>query len=244
MLNQLNVEVVRSMLKKICALALSTTLSAFALADAAQVQKLLVEKHPSLKIENIQSTEMPGIYSGFVEDQVLYLSENADYVIAGSMIRLKDQKNLTKQLILDQQKTEWNKLPLQDAIKTVRGNGKRQIAIFSDPNCPYCKKLEVELAKLNDVTIYTFVTAIKPQSLAPSKQIFCESNPVMAWDNLINKGIQPKSAKSCANPIDRNLKLAKSLKLSGTPGIVFANGSILTGAYPAAELESMLKEIK
>ena len=231
------------MLKHLCAAIMTVSVSTVALADAASVQKLLSQKHPSLKIDNIQSTEMTGVYSGFVEDQVVYVSENADYILAGSMIRLKDQKNLTKQLVMNQHKTEWNKLPFQDAIKTVRGNGKRQIAIFSDPNCPYCKKLEVELAKLNDLTIYTFVTALKPQSIAPSKQIFCEASPALAWNNLINKGIAPKTSKSCENPIERNIKLAKSLKLSGTPGIVFSNGSVLTGAYPAEELESILKEI-
>ncbi|WP_288689068.1 DsbC family protein [uncultured Acinetobacter sp.] len=230
------------MIKQLCALMVLATATSLTFADVNAVQKQLQQKHPSLKIENIQTTEMPGVYSGFVEDQVIYVSENADYIIAGSMIRLKDQKNLTKQLMMNQQKTDWNKLPFQDAIKSVRGNGKRQIAIFSDPNCPYCKRLELELAKLNDITIYTFVTALKPQSVTPSKQVFCEASPELAWNNLIVKGIQPKSSKSCANPIERNLKLAKSLKLGGTPGIVFANGAIVTGASPAAELEEMLKE--
>lgn len=231
------------MWKPLCAVLMTASLATGVMADASSVQKQLAQKHPNLKIDTIQSTEMPGVYSGFIEDQVVYISENADYIIAGSMIRLKDQKNLTKQLMLRQQKTDWKKLPLQDAIKTVRGNGKRQIAVFSDPNCPYCKKLEAELAKLNDVTIYTFVTALKPQSLAVSKQIFCEPSPELAWHHLINQGIQPKSAKSCENPIERNLKLARSLKLAGTPGLVFANGSILTGAYPAHELDAILKDI-
>jgi thiol:disulfide interchange protein DsbC len=137
----------------------------------------------------------------------------------------------------------WKALPLKDAVKTVRGTGKRQLAIFSDPNCPYCKQLEVELNKLNDVTIYTFILPLKSQSVAPSKQVFCEKDPAYAWSNLISKGVQPTSSKSCANPIERNIQLARTLGVNGTPAIIFADGAKMLGAYPAAEIEARLKQI-
>lgn len=231
------------MIKKTLALALASFISTLSLANVDTVKSNLTKQHPNLKIENIQTTEMKGIYSGSMDGQVVYVGEDTQHILIGSMFRLSDQKNLTKDLMLKQNSIDWKKLPLQDAVKTVRGNGKRQIAVFSDPNCPYCKQLETELTKLNDVTIYTFIYPIKTQSIAVSKQVFCEKDPALAWSNLIAKGIQPSSKKTCANPIERNLSLGKSLALNGTPAIIFSNGFKVMGAYPAQEIEKMWQEL-
>mgnify|MGYP003404860228 FL=1 len=231
------------MIKKTLALALASFISTLSLANVDTVKTNLTKQHPNLKIENIQATEMKGIYSGSMDGQVVYVGEDSQHILIGSMFRLSDQKNLTKDLMLKQNSIDWKKLPLQDAVKMVRGNGKRQIAVFSDPNCPYCKQLETELTKLNDVTIYTFIYPIKTQSIAVSKQVFCEKDPALAWSNLIAKGIQPSSKKTCANPIERNLSLGKSLALNGTPAIIFSNGFKVMGAYPAQEIEKMWQEL-
>lgn len=231
------------MIKKTLALAFVSFISTLSLANVDTVKSNLTKQHPNLKIENIQTTEMKGIYSGSMDGQVVYVGEDTQHILIGSMFRLSDQKNLTKDLMLKQNTIDWKKLPLQDAVKMVRGNGKRQIAVFSDPNCPYCKQLETELTKLNDVTIYTFIYPIKTQSIAVSKQVFCEKDPALAWSNLIAKGIQPSSKKTCANPIERNLTLGKSLALNGTPAIIFSNGFKVMGAYPAQEIEKMWQEL-
>lgn len=231
------------MIKKTWLFALVSVISSLSWADVNTVKTNLNQLHPKLKIENIQITEMKGIYSGWMDNQVVYMGEDAQHILIGSMFRLSDQKNITKDLVLKQNSIDWKKLPLQDAVKTVRGNGKRQIAVFSDPNCPYCKQLETELNKLNNVTIYTFIYPIKTQSVAISKQIFCESDPALAWSNLIGKGIQPRSTKACANPVERNLNLGKSLGLNGTPTIIFSNGFKAMGAYPALEIEKIWKEL-
>lgn len=231
------------MIKKTLALALASFISTLSLANVDTVKTNLTKQHPNLKIENIQATEMKGIYSGSMDGQVVYVGEDSQHILIGSMFRLSDQKNLTKDLMLKQNSIDWKKLPLQDAVKMVRGNGKRQIAVFSDPNCPYCKQLETELSKLNDVTIYTFIYPIKTQSITVSKQVFCEKDPALAWSNLIAKGIQPSSKKTCANPIERNLTLGKSLALNGTPAIIFSNGFKVMGAYPAQEIEKMWQEL-
>jgi thiol:disulfide interchange protein DsbC len=231
------------MIKKTLAFALVSFISSLSLANVDTVKSNLNKQHPKLKIENIQATDMKGIYSGSMDGQVVYVGEDAQHILVGSMYRLSDQKNLTKDLVLKQNSIDWKKLPLQDAVKSVRGNGKRQIAIFSDPNCPYCKQLETELNKLNDVTIYTFIYPIKNQSIAVSKQVFCEKAPALAWSNLISKGIQPSSKKTCANPVERNLSLGKSLGLNGTPAIIFSNGFKVMGSHPAQEIEKMWKEL-
>lgn len=231
------------MIKKTWLFVLVIVISSLSWADVNTVKTNLTQLHPKLKIENIQTTEMKGIYSGLMDNQVVYMGEDAQHILIGSMFRLSDQKNITKDLVLKQNSIDWKKLPLQDAVKIVRGNGKRQIAVFSDPNCPYCKQLETELNKLNNVTIYTFIYPIKTQSVAISKQIFCESDPALAWSNLIGKGIQPRSTKACANPVERNLNLGKSLGLNGTPTIIFSNGFKAMGAYPALEIEKIWKEL-
>jgi len=231
------------MIKKTLAFALVSFISSLSLANVDTVKSNFSKQHPKLNIENIQTTDMKGIYSGSMDGQVVYLGEDAQHILVGSMYRLSDQKNLTQDLVLKQNSIDWKKLPLQDAVKSVRGNGKRQIAIFSDPNCPYCKQLEAELSKLNDVTIYTFIYPIKIQSIAVSKQVFCEKDPALAWSNLISKGIQPSSKKTCANPVERNLSLGKSLGLTGTPAIIFSNGFKVMGSHPAQEIEQMWKEL-
>ena len=231
------------MIKKTLAFALVSFISSLSLANVDTVKSNLSKQHPKLSIENIQATDMKGIYSGSMDGQVVYLGEDAQHILVGSMYRLSDQKNLTQDLVLKQNSIDWKKLPLQDAVKSVRGNGKRQIAIFSDPNCPYCKQLEAELSKLNDVTIYTFIYPIKTQSIAVSKQVFCEKDPALAWSNLISKGIQPSSKKTCANPVERNLSLGKSLGLTGTPAIIFSNGFKVMGSHPAQDIEKMWKEL-
>ncbi len=158
------------MIKKLGLALLTSTIASMSMASVESVQANLKKNYP-----NIRS----------LDGEIVYLGEAAEHVIAGSMVRLKDQKNLSAALYVQQNSLDWNKLPLKDAIKSVKGNGKRQLAVFSDPNCPYCKQLEAELNKLNDVTIYTFIYAIKAQSIAPSKQVFCEADPALAWKNLI-----------------------------------------------------------
>ena len=149
------------MLKRIALFSLLSCASAMIFANVETLKNNLNQQYPNIHVSNIQATEMTGLYSANLDNQIIYLDENAQHMFIGSMVRLKDQKNLTKDLVLKQNSIDWKQLPLKDAIKTVKGNGKQQLAIFSDPNCPYCKKLEAELDKLNDVTIYTFIYPLK-----------------------------------------------------------------------------------
>lgn len=227
------------MLKKILALTLAMGLSSLSIASVETVKAKLAQQYPNVKINDLKITEMSGLYSGTLDNQIVYVNEDAQHIFVGSMIRLKDQHNLTKDLTLQQNMVDFKKLPLNDAVKTVRGNGKRQLAIFSDPNCPYCKTLEGNLAQLNDVTIYTFIYPIKTQSIIPSKQIWCSANKEFAWKNLLQKGIKPTAAADCATPIERNLELGKRLGLNGTPAIIFSNGYKVMGAYPAEKIQQI-----
>ena len=229
------------MLKQFIALSLSLAFCTAGFASVETVKAKLAQQYPNVKINNLQTTEMQGLYSGTLDNQIVYVNEDAQHLFIGSMIRLKDQHNLTKDLAVKENTIDFKALPLNDAVKTVRGNGKRQLAIFSDPNCPYCKTLEGNLAKLNDVTIYTFIYSIKAQSILPSKQVWCSANKEYAWKNLIQYGIKPTAPANCATPIERNLELGKKLGLHGTPAIIFSNGYKVMGAYPAEEIEKIWK---
>lgn len=230
------------MFNKVGIFSILSCISALSFANVETVKSNLNQNYPNIQVTNIQKTEMAGLYSANLDKQIIYLDENAQYMFVGSMVRMKDQKNLTKDLVLKQNSIDWKKLPFKDAIKTVKGNGKRELAIFSDPNCPYCKKLETELDKLNDVTIYTFIYPLKQQSIAVSKQIWCDANQAYAWKNLLEKNIQPK-AKTCANPIERNLELGRKLGVTGTPTLIFANGLKMVGGRSAEDIQAIWKEL-
>ena len=230
------------MLKRIALFSLLSCASAMIFANVETLKNNLNQQYPNIHVSNIQATEMTGLYSANLDNQIIYLDENAQHMFIGSMVRLKDQKNLTKDLVLKQNSIDWKQLPLKDAIKTVKGNGKQQLAIFSDPNCPYCKKLEAELDKLNDVTIYTFIYPLKSQSIAVSKQVWCDPNQAYAWKNLLQKNVQPKE-RSCANPIERNLALGRKLDVEGTPTLIFETGFKLMGGRSAGEIQLIWKEL-
>ena len=230
------------MLKKIAMFSLLSCFSAISLANVETLKINLSRYYPNIQVSNIQATEMLGLYSASLDNQIIYLDENAQYMLVGSMVRLKDQKNLTKDLMLQQNSVDWKQLPFKDAIKTVKGTGKRQLVVFSDPNCPYCKKLEAELDKLNDATIYTFIYPLKSQSIAVSKQVWCDPNQAYAWKNLLQKNVQPKE-KTCTNPIDRNLELGKKLGIEGTPTLIFGNGLKMVGGRSAEDIRMIWKEL-
>lgn len=230
------------MLKKLGILALFSLTASLSFANVDSVRENIKKQYPNLKISNIQKTEMPGLYSANLDQQIIYVGEDGQHMFVGSMIRLKDQKNLTKDLVLGQNSIDWNQLSLKDAIKTVKGNGQHVLAVFSDPNCPYCKQLEPELDKLKDATIYTFIYPLKPQSIVVSRQVWCAPNQSYSWKKLIQQGVRPTVA-SCANPIDRNLELGKRLGFNGTPTLIFANGFKLVGAHSAEEIQAVWKEL-
>lgn len=231
------------MLKKILALAvlLGSCVQGFANVDSVKAR--LAEQYPNVKISNIQATEMQGLYSAVMDNQVVYVNEQAQHLFVGSMIRLKDHRNLTRDLVMQQNRIDMKQLPLQDAIKTVKGNGQRQLVVFSDPNCPYCKSLDANLEQLNNVTIYTFLYPLKSQSIIPSKQVWCSANRAVAWKNLIKYGTVPSAPSNCATPIERNLALGQRLGLAGTPVTIFSNGHKIMGAYPAKEIEKLWQQM-
>ena len=138
---------------------------------------------------------------------------------------------------------DFAQLPLNDAIKTVRGNGSRKLAIFSDPDCLYCKRLEVELLKLDDVTLYTFLYPLEklhPDAPKIAKAIWCSADAQQAWREYMIEGKSPVDKTACTDPIDRNIQLGQKFGINGTPTLIFADGRVLPGAAPIEQIEKWL----
>lgn len=174
---------------------------------------------------------------------LVILDKNHQFVMAGEVVRLTDRMAISDQLQLEVNKVDWASLPLQQAMKQVKGNGQRKIAVFSDPYCPYCKQLEQTLATLDSVTIYTFLYPVKSNSMKVSESIWCAKNPAQAWQDFMLKNRQPE-AKKCTNPLQSNLKLGHQVGAYGTPTMIFENGYVLMGAMPKENIEQILQEIK
>ncbi|KQQ44675.1 hypothetical protein ASF61_21340 [Duganella sp. Leaf126] len=227
-------------------------------AEAA-MRQLLAQRYPSTTFGAIARTPVPGLWEVWMGSNVAYMTDEGRHFIFGHLYDMQTQTDLTaasknatlRQDQPDRPRLAFQELPLADAIKTVRGSGARQLAVFSDPHCPYCRQLEQELAKLDNVTIYTFLfplASLHPQATAVAQAIWCQADRAVAWRDFNQTGKPPKSAKpakslssiACSTPIARNVALAERSGISGTPYILFANGGSAAGAMSAAELEARL----
>ncbi|MEY4482092.1 MAG: hypothetical protein RIQ84_1254 [Pseudomonadota bacterium] len=222
---------------------LSTSLAS---AQNATEQKVKIEVQKQLgdraKVTAVRSTPISGLYEVAIGSDVVYADASARYLIQGEVIDLKTGINLTEQRSNDLNRIKWADLPLNDAIKVVRGKGTRQIAVFADPNCGFCKKLEKSFQQLDNVTIYTFLVPLLSQdSAVKSKQIWCSSDKVKSWNAWMLDNQSPSGQGDCATPLDRNTSLAKKLGVTGTPAMFFTDGSRISGAVPLASIEKKLK---
>ncbi|MFZ0107861.1 MAG: DsbC family protein [Thiobacillus sp.] len=225
------------------ALAATLMFAAAAQANESVIRKALTEQFPNANIASVKKTPYSGLFEVYLDGQLIYVDAKAQYVFAGDVIDLKSRANLTQERLNRLQAIDWNSLPLKDALKTVKGKGERKLVVFSDVDCPYCRKFEVELAKVDNITVYTFLYPIEglhPKAVQTSKQIWCAPDRNKAWDEYITRGTIPSNDGKCANPVDATIALGNKLKVSGTPTLVFANGVRVPGMVPAAQLERLL----
>lgn len=227
----------------VCALALSALLSAPARADENSVRQAFQAKFPKMSVESVGRTPFPGLYEVVLDGQVFYTDEKLSYLFSGNLLdmRGREPRNLTQEATGKLAASVLAK-STDSALKRVRGNGKRVIYTFEDPNCGYCKELQKELAKVNDVTVYTFLWPIlSPDSTDKSKAIWCSKDRARAWDDFMLKGIAPGAKRDCdTTALERNARLAQRFGLRGTPGVYLASGDQVGGFVPAEKLEAAL----
>ena len=207
---------------------------------AADVEKRIKENYPASKITSVRESHVKGVYEVAMGRNVAYTDVSGRYMIFGHLYDMKEQKDLTASVLEELNKIDVSGLPVADAIQIVRGNGKRKLYVFSDPDCPFCKKLESNLAQLDNVTIYTFLyplESLHPDAKRKARAIWCAKDRSKAWDGFMANGKLPEKAACDDSAIDRNIRLGTSLGINGTPTIIFGNGRVVPGAIPAEQIE-------
>ncbi|MBC3871155.1 DsbC family protein [Undibacterium oligocarboniphilum] len=203
--------------------------------------KKLVEPRlaDGIKVDSVTKTPYAGLYEVRVGSEVLYTDEKAQYLFIGNVIDAKNGVNYTKARTDDLSRVKFSDLPLESALKMVKGDGKRVIAVFEDPNCGYCKRLRKTLAGMDNITVYTFMyNILSEDSAVKSKNIWCSADRNKAWEDWMLNGKAAAPAQSnCVTPNDKILALGQKLRVNGTPAIFFADGSRVPGALDAKGLE-------
>ena len=225
------------------ALAASLMFATAAQANEAAIRKALTQQFPGANIASVTKTPYSGLFEVYLDGQLIYVDAKAQYVFLGDVVDLKKRTNLTQERLNRLQAVNWNTLPLQNALKVVKGKGERRLVVFSDVDCPYCRKFEEELAKVDNITVYTFlypVEGLHPKAVQTSKQIWCAPDRNKAWNDYIEDGKVPNNDGKCANPVDATIALGQRLRINGTPTLIFANGVRVPGMVPAAQLERLL----
>ena len=210
-------------------------------AGENEIRQSMQNKFPNIgKLEHIVKTPYAGLYEIVVDDQLLYTDAQGQYLFDGNMIDIKNRRNVTEDRRRQLFAIDFDQLPLDLALKKVKGNGKRKLAIFTDPACGFCKRLERELGKINDITLYLFLYPVLGSDEIV-RNVYCAKDPVKAWDDLMLGGITPPHA-TCNSPIEKVMALARKHHVEGTPNLIFGDGMQVPGYMPAEQLEKRLNE--
>ena len=220
------------------------TTASLSAGQAESITHNFETRFPGLKVDLVRVTPMPGLYEIQVGPDLLYADADVDYVLQGSLIDARARRDLTAERLEALQKVSFDTLPLDRAIKQVKGDGSRRIAVFEDPNCGYCKQLQHTLQGVDNVTVYTFLFPIlTPDSTTKSRDIWCSADPAKAWHDWMLKGVEAPKAE-CDTPLEANLALGRKLNVQGTPALFFADGSRVNGALPLDALKKKLDSVK
>jgi thiol:disulfide interchange protein DsbC len=209
----------------------------------ATIKKNIESRFPGAHVLDVQPSTIAGLYELFMGDQIVYSDPTGDYLIVGTIVDTQSKQNLTEARLNEHGKIDFAVLPLNQAIKVVKGNGSRKFAVFSDPDCPYCQQLEKSLVPVTDITMYVFLFPIgqlHPQAAGKAHAIWCAPDRSAAWNDWMHEKKLP-SARSCGgDPIDALQKLGDTLHINSTPTLFFADGRRVAGAIPVNELEKAL----
>jgi thiol:disulfide interchange protein DsbC len=205
----------------------------------------LTERLPGLKIEAIRKLPQLDLYEVVHNGRrILYTDANGDFGLFGNLIDLQLRTNLTEARQNELNVVDFAALPLDKAFAKVKGKGTRKMAVFTDPDCPFCKRLENELKNVDDVTVYVFLLPLPqlhPDAPRKARAVWCAPDRVKAWDALMLEGKEPPAAaESCKDPIGDVAKLAEELSIQGTPGLIFQSGRLVPGAIGAGQIEELL----
>lgn len=225
--------------------AVLAVLAAAAHADEAAVRATLSRVFPNSAAPAVAKTPVPGLFEAAVDGQIFYITEDGRHLLGGPLIDTRTQRNLTDARLAQINKIPFDTLNPKLAISWVKGSGARKLAVFEDPDCPYCKALEKTLKDIDDVTIYVYlypIDQLHPDAAAKSRAVWCAPDRARAWADAMHTGAVPSgAATTCADPIAEIAAVAKRYRINGTPTMVLADGTRLVGAVPRAQLEAELQ---
>lgn len=212
-----------------------------AFADEVGIKAAMEKRFPYQQLISVTKTPFPGLYEVVFEDQLVYTDEKMHYIFSGNIIDLRTMENLTEAREKKLFAVNLGTLPLDLAIRNVKGNGKRKLVVFSDANCSYCKSLEKELVGLTDVTIYLFPIALLNGSEEKARAVWCSTDRLKAWEDMMLRGVAPAPDKSCDTAALAEFSLlAKKRKISVTPTLIFGDGALKPGWMPLEQIEKLL----
>jgi len=234
----------------ICCVALAPPAFAQSAAPAmstetAALKKQIEQKFPGARVGAIAKSPYLGLYEVQFDDQLIYTDAKATYIFVGNIYEAATKKNLTEAKLRQLNRVPLETFPYQLAFKRVKGNGERKLIVFSDADCPFCARLEQELRKVDNVTIYTLlfpIDQLHPDAARKSKIIWCAADKVKAWDEFFASGKLPDNKGDCENPVEATQALGVGLKINATPTLIFADGSVVPGAIPATQIETEFRQ--
>lgn len=231
---------------KLLSLALGLVFSLAAIADEAEIRRTM-EAKLGTKVESVAKSGYLGLYEVYADGNIFYTDDKVTAIMVGAqLIDARSMKNVTDERMRKLTAIKFNELPLERAIKHVRGDGRRVLATFEDPNCGYCKRLAKDLQKLENVTVYTFLYPILSEdSVRKSRQIWCSADRARAWNDWMIDGKAPAAREDCdVSAVAKNQEFGRKLNITGTPTIFFADGERVPGAVPLARIEQKLNQTK
>ena len=236
------------MLRAMTMVALLACMAGNAMADEAQIRRVIEAKLGGVKVEGVQPGPL-GLYEVRFRSsggtRIVYTDADATHIFLGKIYETSSDRDITEERLRKLNAIKFDALPLEQAVKIQRGNGKRVMAMFSDPYCPACRQFEQTLQQVDDITIYVFMfPVIRPELAEQSKQVWCSPDRAKAWLDVALRGKPPTAKPDCANPVAKNLELGRSLGVNSTPTLVLANGERITGGLSRADLVDVLDDAK
>lgn len=212
--------------------------------DAEAIKAALRKKFPDAPIEGVRKVPYGNLFEVTGGGEILYTDANTTFlIVGGQLIDARTRENMTELRMRQVNAIKFDTLPLESAIKITRGTGARKIAIFEDPNCGYCKRIERELAAVPDLTVYVFLYPIlSPDSTEKAKQVWCSPDRQKAWLDLMLKDTRPTAVSTCDNPIEKVLAFGQARRINATPTIVFEDGDRVAGMLAPDAFETKLKD--
>jgi thiol:disulfide interchange protein DsbC len=226
----------------------STAANAGATAPLADVQKLLEERFKGAPIRGLRASAIPGMYEAVIGDDMIHFDPKLNHFIVGNLIDAKTMTNLTEERVAELSAIDVKQLPLDNAIKFVRGKGERVMYVFSDVDCPFCTRLEQTIQSMDNVTVYNFmfpIDSLHPQAHKKQEGIWCAKDRLAAWQNaVLNRKFDDKAKTDCKNPIADTKALGAKLGVRATPSFFLADGRMVAGALPKEQIESRLNAVQ